>query len=272
MNDSPRPLEVFLSLITPRSPLPRQAALSLAGLLSGSLSPTLGLDLEGGVSVILKAPDGTSADTMEQARANIDRRVNALGVAEPDISVQGTNIEVQLPGLAKGTIEQRPKAQSCIESADKTAYGCFADHAAAQTAFGTLKVEESTQQVCITGDDPKQIFPCFTGDTAEKDAAAALDGITVQAQTSGTTTGQYCLQDASGAQFGCFPNKKAADAAKANKTIWRLALMWRAVAALAADPAVVRRSGRTYAVGDLAREYGFTDLDGRQPTPYLIEE
>jgi len=46
----------------------------------------------------------------------------------------------------------------------------------------------------------------------------------------------------------------------------------RAVAALAADPAVVRRSGRTYAVGDLAREYGFTDLDGRQPTPYLIEE
>jgi len=188
--------------------------LSLAGLLTGRLSPTLGLDLEGGVSVILKAPDGTSADTMEQARANIDRRVNALGVAEPDISVQGTNIEVQLPGLAKGTIEQRPKVQSCIEAADKTAYGCFATHEAAQTGFGTLKVEESTQQVCITGDDPNQIFPCFTGDTAEKDAAAALDGITVQAQTSGTTTGQYCLQDASGAQFGCFPNKKAADAAK----------------------------------------------------------
>jgi preprotein translocase subunit SecD len=188
---------------------------SLAGLLTGRLSPTLGLDLEGGVSVILKAPDGTSADTMEQARANIDRRVNALGVAEPNISVQGTNIEVQLPGLAKGTIEQRPKVQSCIEATDNTAYGCFATHEAAQTAFGTLKVEESTQQVCITGDDPNQIFPCFTGDTAEKDAATALDGITVQAQTSGTTTGQFCLQDASGAQFGCFPNKKAADAAKA---------------------------------------------------------
>lgn len=45
----------------------------------------------------------------------------------------------------------------------------------------------------------------------------------------------------------------------------------RAVAALAADPAVVRRSGHTYAVGTLAREYGFTDIDGRQPTPYLIE-
>jgi hypothetical protein len=46
----------------------------------------------------------------------------------------------------------------------------------------------------------------------------------------------------------------------------------RAVAALAADPAVIRRSGRACAVGTLAREYGFTDIDGRQPTPYLIEE
>jgi len=45
----------------------------------------------------------------------------------------------------------------------------------------------------------------------------------------------------------------------------------RAVAALASDPAVSRRSGQTLAVGDLARIYGFTDIDGRQPTPYVIE-
>ncbi|HEU5420025.1 MAG TPA: SDR family NAD(P)-dependent oxidoreductase [Streptosporangiaceae bacterium] len=44
----------------------------------------------------------------------------------------------------------------------------------------------------------------------------------------------------------------------------------RAVAALAADPAVTRRSGQALAVGDLAREYGFTDIDGRQPTAYPI--
>lgn len=44
----------------------------------------------------------------------------------------------------------------------------------------------------------------------------------------------------------------------------------RAVAALAADPAVIRRSGQTLAVGDLAREYGFTDIDGRQPTAYPL--
>ena len=45
----------------------------------------------------------------------------------------------------------------------------------------------------------------------------------------------------------------------------------RAVAALAGDPGVSRRSGQTLAVGDLARIYGFTDVDGRQPTPYVIE-
>ena len=189
-------------------------AASLAGLLSGRLSPTLGLDLEGGVSVILKAPDGTSAPTMEQARANIDRRVNALGVAEPDISVQGTNIEVQLPGLAKGTIERRQKQQSCVEGPDGTSYGCFDTHEPAQTSFDALKVEELTQQVCITGEDPDQIFPCFTGETAEKDAEAALEGITVQKQTEGASVGQFCLQDASGAQFGCFDTKADADAAK----------------------------------------------------------
>lgn len=49
------------------------------------------------------------------------------------------------------------------------------------------------------------------------------------------------------------------------------AYIGRAVVALASDPAVSRRSGQTLAVGDLARIYGFTDLDGRQPTPYEIE-
>jgi NAD(P)-dependent dehydrogenase (short-subunit alcohol dehydrogenase family) len=45
----------------------------------------------------------------------------------------------------------------------------------------------------------------------------------------------------------------------------------QAVAALAEDPAVVRRSGQSLAVGDLARHYGFTDIDGRQPTAYWME-
>jgi len=40
----------------------------------------------------------------------------------------------------------------------------------------------------------------------------------------------------------------------------------RAVAALAADPDVLARSGRVLKVSDLAQEYGFTDIDGRRPS------
>ncbi|GAA4603251.1 NAD(P)-dependent dehydrogenase (short-subunit alcohol dehydrogenase family) [Actinoplanes octamycinicus] len=39
----------------------------------------------------------------------------------------------------------------------------------------------------------------------------------------------------------------------------------RAVAALAADPAVSKRSGQVLTSWDLAEEYGFTDVDGRRP-------
>lgn len=46
----------------------------------------------------------------------------------------------------------------------------------------------------------------------------------------------------------------------------------RAVVALAADPGVMNRSGQILTVGDLAREYGFTDLDGRQPPAYRMAE
>lgn len=44
----------------------------------------------------------------------------------------------------------------------------------------------------------------------------------------------------------------------------------RAVAALAADPMVMTRSGQTLRTGDLAREYGFTDIDGRSPAPFIV--
>ncbi|MEV6205811.1 SDR family oxidoreductase [Kitasatospora sp. NPDC051914] len=43
------------------------------------------------------------------------------------------------------------------------------------------------------------------------------------------------------------------------------AYLGRAVAALAADPDVMAKSGRALATWGLYREYGFTDADGRQP-------
>lgn len=39
----------------------------------------------------------------------------------------------------------------------------------------------------------------------------------------------------------------------------------RAIASLAADPEILRKSGRVFSSWDLSVEYGFTDIDGRKP-------
>lgn len=69
------------------------------------LKPTvLGLDLQGGAEVILEATPTADAqvtpDTLRRAVRVINNRVNRLGVAEPEIQVQGNNkIRVALPGI-----------------------------------------------------------------------------------------------------------------------------------------------------------------------------
>jgi preprotein translocase subunit SecD len=63
--------------------------------------PQLGLDLQGGASVVLAPPPGTkvASGVLNQSVEIIRNRVDALGVAEPDISRQGNSIIVQLPGV-----------------------------------------------------------------------------------------------------------------------------------------------------------------------------
>jgi preprotein translocase subunit SecD len=70
----------------------------VAALVSGS-RPELGLDLQGGVSVVLAPTEDATGDQIDQSLAIIRDRVDALGVAEPDITRQGDAIVVQLPGV-----------------------------------------------------------------------------------------------------------------------------------------------------------------------------
>ena len=46
----------------------------------------------------------------------------------------------------------------------------------------------------------------------------------------------------------------------------------RAVAALAADPNIMQKSGQVLVAAALAQEYGFTDIDGKQPRPLTLAE
>ncbi|HEU4758651.1 MAG TPA: protein translocase subunit SecD [Dehalococcoidia bacterium] len=72
----------------------------------GHRAMRLGLDLKGGTYVLLEAdlshlPSGTDVDqAMAGAKDVIDRRVNAFGVSETEISREGRNrLSVQLPGI-----------------------------------------------------------------------------------------------------------------------------------------------------------------------------
>jgi preprotein translocase subunit SecD len=81
--------------------------LSAAGFLAWGLAPQLGLDLVGGVSVVLTAPPGTPSPVIDRALETIRERVDRVGVAEPDITRQGElNIQVQIP-RASGRSQQR---------------------------------------------------------------------------------------------------------------------------------------------------------------------
>jgi preprotein translocase subunit SecD len=71
--------------------------------------PVLGLDLQGGISVVLAPVGEFKTGSLDVARDIIENRVNGLGVAEPEISTQGDNIVVDLPG-----VKDRDKARRLV--------------------------------------------------------------------------------------------------------------------------------------------------------------
>ena len=68
---------------------------------TNQIQPKLGLDLQGGISVILTAEEGTDKELIEQAVEIMRTRIAAFGeVQEPEISISGENsVLVQLPGI-----------------------------------------------------------------------------------------------------------------------------------------------------------------------------
>ncbi|MDW8481234.1 MAG: protein translocase subunit SecD [Meiothermus sp.] len=102
----------LVSIFRPWEPRdPKNALLPRDGLIR------LGLDLQGGLRITLQAV-GQSADAqtarseIEVARTVIENRVNAIGVAEPLVQIQGNDrIIVELPGLRQ---DQQQRALDLI--------------------------------------------------------------------------------------------------------------------------------------------------------------
>ncbi|MFA5527644.1 MAG: protein translocase subunit SecD [Peptostreptococcales bacterium] len=84
---------------------------SISGLTVGNLEIRplqdlirLGLDLKGGVYVVLEAEtnlkDKALRDLMNQTQQVVERRVNSMGLSEPNVTIEGDNrIRVELPGV-----------------------------------------------------------------------------------------------------------------------------------------------------------------------------
>jgi protein-export membrane protein SecD len=84
---------------------------SMATSLAAGWSPELGLDLQGGFSVVLTAPPEGDRDVLEKAVDIMRLRIENIGnVQEPEISIQGDRrILVQLPG-----VEDRERALAAV--------------------------------------------------------------------------------------------------------------------------------------------------------------
>lgn len=72
---------------------------SLAGVLAAGWAPVLGVQLQGGVEVLLRPTAPADDEQLDRAIEIIRSRVDALGVAEPDITRQGEQVVIQLPGV-----------------------------------------------------------------------------------------------------------------------------------------------------------------------------
>jgi preprotein translocase subunit SecD len=75
------------------------AVISLGVTVATGHRPLLGLDLKGGVSVVLRPDTQAGNATLQSAVSVIDRRVNELGVSNSSVARQGNDIVISLPGI-----------------------------------------------------------------------------------------------------------------------------------------------------------------------------
>ena len=146
-------------------------AASLAANLAAGNTPALGLDLQGGASVTLQ-PDGEfDATGLDVAVEIIRARVDSIGVAEPEIILQGDTVVVNLPGVKDqqqalniigrtGELLLRPVLQSGIYNPD--------------AATTTLPQTATTLPNATTSSSPGTSVPA-TGDSVE-DGAGVFSG------------------------------------------------------------------------------------------------
>jgi preprotein translocase subunit SecD len=147
-------------------------------LFSRSIAPRLGLDLQGGLQVLLEAdlPEGAAVDTqaMETARAIVENRTNALGVSENLIQLAG---ERRIVGEFPGAED----ADAILDIIQQTGLLEFVDTGDFRPEEGTVL---QTDFATGTGTEPSiQPTPQLTPDGTPEPAATPADTNGTEPQT-----------------------------------------------------------------------------------------
>ncbi len=186
---------------------------SFAATMVTGASPELGLDLQGGAAVVLRPTRQVSTGVLDQSIEIIRNRVDALGVSEPDISRQGTNVIVQLPGVRNSQraldivgqtaeLRFRPVLETLPPSEETpvtttTPAGSPPGAAPATGVRTTSREEDKADQVVVLPEISKgevvrryRLGPAELTGQALKSARAEFDSTTGQWQVAFTLTGE----------------------------------------------------------------------------------
>ncbi|NLT73103.1 MAG: protein translocase subunit SecD [Chloroflexi bacterium] len=176
----------------------------------------LGLDLQGGMQVLMKAdvPEGQTldADAMEATRGILENRVDALGVTEPVVQAVGSDrVLVEMPGI------QDP--QTAIDTLKETGLLEFVDTGSqflpagtpVETDYGSVAASEAISptttvyHTVLTGSSLKTAQVTFDQTTGRPYIAFALDGegVDVFAEHTAANIGKYLAIVLDGEVISC---------------------------------------------------------------------
>ena len=167
------------------------AAAAILGTAASGDQPVLGLDLQGGISVVLSPVGKYKSDALDVAVDVIRNRVDSLGVAEPEISRQGNDIVVDLPGVKDRAKAERLVGQTAELRFRPVLYPLPPLSAPATTT--TTKPGSTTTPGATTTEAPTTTTaPSTSSDAAALKAIASCDtaAITALAKIPTTPRGQ----------------------------------------------------------------------------------
>ena len=217
----------------------------LAAVLLTGTAPKLGLDLEGGISVILRAhgEGANDSEVLEKAVDVIRQRIDALGVSEPEVTSGQGDVFIQLPGVEdeKQALDIIGKtAQLTFREVEKTSSTSDKKAPPVTKATGPDVADEPV--VYPGKQDPETLYEL-------KPAALTGDVVTKADAVTDTTSGQWSvslkMNDEGSQQWADLTSEQACQRDKGENDQIAIVLDGEVVSAPGMDPDVKCDQGIT---------------------------